>query len=66
MRPSKQPIITRESKIMPMFWNKAKFDDQNRTYSNMKIAQQIAATSVTTIGINGLDSFHVITTHFVS
>jgi hypothetical protein len=31
--------------------------------SNMKIAQQIPATSVTTIGTNGPASFFVITTH---
>jgi len=48
-----------------MFWNKSKFDDQNRICSNMKIAQQIPATSVTTIGMNRLFSFSVMATHFI-
>jgi hypothetical protein len=65
MRPITPPTTTMESKIMTMFWNRLKFDDQNRICSNMKIAQQIAATSVTTIGMNGLSSLVVITTHFV-
>jgi hypothetical protein len=60
-----QPATTTERKIMTMFWNKSKFGDQNRTCSNMKIAQQIPATSVTTIGMNGVASFFVIATHFI-
>jgi hypothetical protein len=31
----------------------------------MKIAQQMPAMSVTTIGMNGLFSFSVMTTHFI-
>jgi predicted transcriptional regulator len=60
-----QPVTTIERQIMTMFWNKSKFDDQNRICSNMKIAQQIPATSVATIGMNGLASFFVITTRFI-
>jgi hypothetical protein len=47
-----------------MFWNKLNFDDQNRTSSSMKIAQQITVKSVATIGANGL-SFVVIITDFI-
>jgi len=61
----KPPTTTRESKIMTMFWNKSKSDDQNKIYSNMKIAQQITATIVTTVGMNGFASLLVIKTHFV-
>lgn len=60
-----QPATTIESKIMTMFWNKSKFDDQNRVCSSMNIAQQMPAMSVTTIGMNGLFSFSVMTTHFI-
>jgi hypothetical protein len=59
-----QPATTKEIKITTRFWNKSKLDDQNRTCSSMKIAQQIPAMSVTTIGMNGLSSFFVITTRF--
>jgi len=65
MRPITPPTTTIESKIMTMFWNKLKLGDQNRICSNMKIAQQIPATSVTTIGVNGLASSFVMATHFV-
>jgi len=61
----KPPTTTKESKIMIRFWNQSKSDDHNRTYSNMKIAQQIPATIVTTIGINGFASFLVIKMHFI-
>ncbi len=64
MRPMKPPTKTKESKIMTRFWNQSKSGDHNRTYSNMKIAQQITATIVTTIGMNGFASFLVIKTHF--
>jgi len=43
-----------ERRIMTMFWNKSNLDDQNTMCSSMKIAQQIPATSVTTIGTNGV------------
>ncbi len=63
MRPMKPPTKTKESKIMTMFWKKVKSDDQNMVCSNIKIAQTIPATIVITIGINGLASFLVMTTH---
>jgi len=54
-----------ERKIMTMFWNRSKFCDQNRICNNMKMAKQMPATSVTTIGMNGIDSLFFITTHFI-
>jgi hypothetical protein len=60
-----QPATTREIKIITMFWNKSKLGDQNRTCSSRKIAQQMPATSVTTIGVNGVASLFVITTGFI-
>jgi hypothetical protein len=65
MRPMTQPVTTMEIKSMTMFWKRLKFDDQNRVSSSMKIAQQITAKSVTTIGMNGLSSFVVIITDFI-
>lgn len=65
MRPMMQPVTTMEIMNMTMFWNRLKLDDQNRMSSNMKIAQQMTAKSVTTIGANGLSSFIVIITDFI-
>jgi hypothetical protein len=65
MRPMTQLATTMERRIMTMFWNKSKFGDQNTTCSSMKIAQQMPATSVTTIGVNGGASLFVITTRFI-
>jgi hypothetical protein len=63
MMPSKQPTKTRETRVITMFWNKSKLDDQSRTCNNIKTAQHIPETNVTTIGINGLDSRNAITLH---
>jgi len=65
MRPMTQLATTIEIKIMTMFWNKSKFADQSRMCRSMKIAQQMPATSVITIGISGLSSFSVIITYFI-
>jgi hypothetical protein len=60
-----QPVTTIEIMNMTTFWNRSKLDDQNSMSSSMKIAQQMTATSVTTIGANGLSSFIVIVTGFI-
>jgi hypothetical protein len=60
-----QPVTTMEIMNMTMFWNRLKFCDQNSMSSSMKIAQQMIAKSVTTIGANGLSSFVVIVTGFI-
>jgi hypothetical protein len=53
MSPMTQPTMTTERKTMTMFWNKSKFRDQNTTYSSMEKAQQMPATRVATMGMNG-------------
>jgi hypothetical protein len=65
MRAMMQPVMTMEIMSMTMFWNRLKFGDQSRASSSMKIAQQMATTSVATIGMNGLSSFVVIITDFI-
>ena len=65
MRPMTQPVTTMEIRSMTMFWNRLKLDDQNRVSSSMKMAQQMTAKSVTTIGANGLSSFVVIIMDFI-
>lgn len=63
MRPTMQPIITRESTIMARFCSQSKFDDQNKICRSMNAAHRIAATIETTMGMNGLASLSVTTTH---
>ena len=65
IRPMTPHTTTNDNKIMTIFWNKSKSDDQNSVCSSMKIAQQMPATIVTTIGMNGFASLLIIATHLV-
>jgi hypothetical protein len=48
---------------MARFCSQSKFDDQNKICKSMNAAQRIAATIETTMGMNGLASLSVTTTH---
>jgi hypothetical protein len=48
---------------MARFCSQSKFDDQNKICRSMNAAHRIAATIETTMGMNGLASLSVTTTH---